>query len=88
MPTLNLFNINSKGSSTRPQTTTDDATSYVVPPNTLVLQVTPPNTLMLQIAHAPPHNALFTCSWESWVFTTLVTSVLDVCAPHVLYNTP
>eukprot|EP00959_Pyramimonas_sp_CCMP1952_P131786 2755399-Pyramimonas_sp.AAC.1 len=28
------------------------------------------------------------CSWESWVFTTLVTSVLYICAPHVLYNTP
>eukprot|EP00959_Pyramimonas_sp_CCMP1952_P452031 9464317-Pyramimonas_sp.AAC.1 len=28
------------------------------------------------------------CSWESWVCTTLVTSGLDVCAPHVLYNTP
>eukprot|EP00959_Pyramimonas_sp_CCMP1952_P040638 849738-Pyramimonas_sp.AAC.1 len=27
-------------------------------------------------------------SWEYWVFVTLVTSVLDVCAPHVLYNTP
>eukprot|EP00959_Pyramimonas_sp_CCMP1952_P348999 7312516-Pyramimonas_sp.AAC.1 len=28
------------------------------------------------------------CSLVSWVFTTLVTSILDVCAPHVLYNTP
>eukprot|EP00959_Pyramimonas_sp_CCMP1952_P331549 6942849-Pyramimonas_sp.AAC.1 len=24
----------------------------------------------------------------SWVFTTLITSVLDVCAPRVPYNTP
>eukprot|EP00976_Prorocentrum_cordatum_P116064 1196108-Prorocentrum_minimum.AAC.2 len=28
------------------------------------------------------------CSRESWVFTTLVTGVLDVCAPRVLYDTP
>eukprot|EP00959_Pyramimonas_sp_CCMP1952_P382380 8012395-Pyramimonas_sp.AAC.1 len=27
-------------------------------------------------------------SWEFWVFTTLVTSALDVCAPRALYNTP
>eukprot|EP00959_Pyramimonas_sp_CCMP1952_P405412 8496865-Pyramimonas_sp.AAC.1 len=29
--------------------------------------------------HAPP---------LAWVFATLVTSVLDVGAPHVLYNSP
>eukprot|EP00959_Pyramimonas_sp_CCMP1952_P155891 3260655-Pyramimonas_sp.AAC.1 len=35
-----------------------------------------------------PYVALGACSWESRAFTTMVTSVLDVCAPHVLYNTP
>ena len=36
----------------------------------------------------PLHALHGACSWESWAFATLVTSVLNVCAPHVRYNTP
>eukprot|EP00959_Pyramimonas_sp_CCMP1952_P441013 9232618-Pyramimonas_sp.AAC.1 len=44
---------------------------------------TPPDPLLTP--RDPLQNP---CSWESWMFITLVTSVLDFCAPHVLYNTP
>eukprot|EP00959_Pyramimonas_sp_CCMP1952_P214637 4491827-Pyramimonas_sp.AAC.1 len=55
---------------------------------------TPPPYRPSPLTSRPPYRprnqyvAHGACSWESWVYTTLVTSVLEVCAPRVLYNTP
>eukprot|EP00959_Pyramimonas_sp_CCMP1952_P096098 2009325-Pyramimonas_sp.AAC.1 len=65
-------------------------TNSVLDPSAYDGNVDPQSMLAWQVR---PHTPLIPplvppCSWESWVFTTLVNSVLDVCAPRVLYNTP